>query len=99
MASPHNTTVETPSFSPDGTTILLTEAISPDRRKLYLFAGTTFTLLSGHGIGIGASWAPDGKQIVIGGSRGRLYRMNADGSRRVELAGTGGRDNQPAYTH
>jgi Tol biopolymer transport system component len=99
MASPHVATVETPSFSPDGATILLTEAISPDRRKLYLFAGTTFTLLSSHGIGRGASWAPDGKQIVFGGRRGRLYRMNADGSRRVELAGTGGVDFEPAYSH
>jgi TolB protein len=99
MASPHNTTVENPSFSPDGSTVLLTEAISPDRRKIYLFAGSSFTLLTGNGVSLGASWAPDGKQIVFGGRRGRLYRINADGSQRVGLAGTGGIDNQPAYSH
>jgi len=99
MASPHIAAVENPSFAPDGTTILLTEAITPERRKLYLFAGTTFTLLSNSGIGIGASWAPDGKQIVFGNRRGHLSRMSAGGNQRVELAGTGGVDNQPAYSH
>jgi TolB protein len=100
MAAPHVGTVEFPSFSPDGTRILLAEATAPGRsRNLYLFAGTTFTLVSSHGIGIGASWAPDGKAIVYGGLRGQLYRVNPDGTHRVRLPGSGGFDTAPAYTH
>jgi TolB protein len=99
MASPHVAATETPSFSPDGTTILLTEAISADRRKLYLFTGSSFTLLSSNGIGRGASWAPDGKRIVFGGQKGRVSRINSDGSQRVRLTGSGGFDSSPAYSH
>jgi TolB protein len=100
MASPHVGTVESASFSPDGTRILLAEATAPGRsRSLYLFAGTTFTLVSSRGIGLGASWAPDGNAIVYGGLRGQLYRVNPDGTHRVRLTGTGGFDSAPAYTH
>ena len=99
MASPNNTTVESVSFSPDGKTVALTEAITPDRRKIYLFVGTTFTLVQGSGVGLGVSWSPDGKQIAFGGRRGDVYRMNPDGSQRVRLGGTAGTDNQPAYSH
>jgi TolB protein len=100
MASPHVATIEAPSFSPDGTKILLTEAQTPTRsRNLYLFVGTTFNLLSSHGIGFRASWAPDGNQIVFAGMKGQLYRMNPDGTHRVQLPGTGGFDTAPAYSH
>jgi hypothetical protein len=37
-------------------------------------------MVSNHGIGFGASWAPDGKAIVYGGLRGQLYRVNPDGT-------------------
>ncbi|HET7239729.1 MAG TPA: hypothetical protein VFI77_01150 [Gemmatimonadales bacterium] len=99
FATPHNTAAESVAFSPDGKTVVLTEAITSDRRKIYLFSGSAFTLVTGSGVGLGVSWSPDGKQIVFGGRRGRVNRINADGSQRVGLAGTGGFDNQPAYSH
>ena len=99
FATPHNTSAESVAFSPDGKTVVLTEAITSDRRKIYLFSGSAFTLLTGSGVGLGVSWSPDGKQIVFGGRRGRVNRINADGSQRAGLAGTGGLDNQPAYSH
>jgi Tol biopolymer transport system component len=99
IAPPHLGTVESPSFSPDGTKILFTEATSPDRsRNMYVLAGDTFTLLSSHGVGFKASWAPDGQQIVFSSNRGQLYRMTADGKNRVRLT-AGPLDFTPAYTH
>jgi TolB protein len=100
MATPHNETAEGPTFSPDGTKILLTELVSLDRgRKLYQLTGFTFTLLSSSGVGARASWAPDGKNIAFSSLRGKVYRANADATHRVRLAGTGGFDTDVAYSH
>jgi Tol biopolymer transport system component len=97
IPGPSGATVEHPRFSPDGQKILFTAATSR-HTALYVASQGTLTLLADHGVGHRASWAPDGKHIAFE-SKGKIYQMNADGTRRTRLSAPEVLDEEPAYTH
>jgi Tol biopolymer transport system component len=99
ISGPSGSTTEHPRFSPDGQKILFS-AVMPGARDgdLYVASQGSLTLLGDRNLGHRASWAPDGKHIAYE-RMGRIYQMNADGSRRTRLSAPEMYDQAPDYTH
>jgi Tol biopolymer transport system component len=99
IAGPSGGTIEHPRFSPDGQKILFSAVMTGSRNgDLYVASQGSLTLLGDHNLGHRASWAPDGKHIAYE-RLGRIYQMNADGSRRTRLSAPEMYDEAPDYTH
>ncbi len=93
-----NPDATSPSWSPDGSKILIlkSDGIYYVNSDLY---GETLIAKPEEGLWVSgtASWSPDGKKIAFGTSNGAIYTVNIDGTGLTRISGPGN-DFNPAWT-